>query len=458
MSDLSYSIRAPLWFTLENGRKITIQEWSLRGVDWPQTLGPAPEHAVMTIPFQGVDISFPIELNTQDDTGLVPFKGLTGRQRETLSLFYKSILSGKMASTADMITSLDTPVDLVPMDETETEKQTAIRGKTPRSMRAAFWVFVYLLIASLVLWTLGNGIWARLSQVDIRNARIEATILDHRALQNGFVDDIHVAQGDIVEAGQRLMTITTPENDAALLEVRGRIALIENRLQDSLDRDRILAARIDAIEHSLIEGVARATPETRATAQDALSAFEGRYAPDHLPLFDAQTAIRREIDTLQDDLRRLRRERGNIRLAADALHIIAQDDGIVRNITASQNEFLPRGTQALVLEATTARLARGWVNQNLAGALYPGMHIDILANLNGEIRHLDGQIQTLEAGIDDTLTPEFGMIVTVALTDLTAPETRATLPHLMPVRLRAIRPWARRVENTITRFLHNIRP
>ena len=41
---------------------------------------------------------------------------MNSRQRETLALFYRN-LSGKMATTTDMITALDTPVDPVPMDE-----------------------------------------------------------------------------------------------------------------------------------------------------------------------------------------------------------------------------------------------------------------------------------------------------------------------------------------------------
>lgn len=81
---------------------------------------------------------FPVRLFKQENEGLVSLEGLSGRQRETLALFYRSLLSGKMASSGDVITRLDTPVDLVPMEQTEEEQAEQPVKFTPRPIRVQF--------------------------------------------------------------------------------------------------------------------------------------------------------------------------------------------------------------------------------------------------------------------------------------------------------------------------------
>ena len=69
---------------------------------------------------------------------------------------YRNLLTGKMATTADMITSLDTPVDLVPMGETDEERDRNSGGKTRRWLRSAFSLLAYVALFALVFGYLGN--------------------------------------------------------------------------------------------------------------------------------------------------------------------------------------------------------------------------------------------------------------------------------------------------------------
>jgi hypothetical protein len=66
----------------------------------------------------------------------------------------------------------------------------------------------------------------------------------------------------------------------------------------------------------------------------------------------------------------------------------------------------------------------------------------VLAQTPEGKRTLRGRIAALEGGIDPALSAEFGMLVTVAFPEMDMAATRARLPHLMPVRLRARRDWA----------------
>ncbi|MEM1238059.1 MAG: HlyD family efflux transporter periplasmic adaptor subunit [Pseudomonadota bacterium] len=438
MSDLSFQVRAPLGLELSTGERLTISNWSLQGFEFPYESDVLPQEAVLSIPFQGVDIRFPIRVAQKGEGQFLSFENLTGRQRETLAVFYRSILSGKMATTEEIITSLDTPVDLVPMEETEDEKAVASAGKAPRSLRAAISILLYLCLGTLVFWTLGAGIWGKLAAVHIENARIEAVLVPHSVPDRGLVQEVLVASGDAVDQGDLLLRLTDPAGEAALAEVRSRIDLIETRLAEAAANGARLAERIASIRQELVA----AHPPSMGASAAVMEAFDGRYAAEHQDLFAAHSAALQQIDSLDDELRRLRRERGRLRDAADALHVIAQSDGVVTELSALSGQLLGRGAVAVVIEAAEARQARGWLDATMAAAVYPGMAVSVeVASASGP-RLLFGEVSGIEAGIDPEISPEFGMLVRVRFPGLSVEETRATLPHLAPVKLQATRAWA----------------
>lgn len=446
MPDLSFQVRAPLGLELATGEAVAIANWSLEGFEFPGDSDILPKEAVLSIPFQGVDIRFPVHLAAQPGTRFLAFDGLSGRQRETLAVFYRSILSGKMASTDDIITSLDTPVDLVPMEETESEKTSATAGNTPRALRAATTVIVYLAAAAFIFGTMGTGIYSRLATVDIQNARVEAPLVTHLAAEVGYVDEVLVAPGDVVAAGELLVRLATPESDAALAAVRGRIDLLEDRLEAALRRAANFDATLALKRTELVDAARLATGQGRIEAAAALEAFDGRYSDKHSALFAARAGVRREIDALEEELRRLRRERGRLRNAADALHLKASEPGTVTEMSVLDGQFITRGATVVQVEGTDARQVRGWVDASMAAAFYKGMTVTVTINEGAGAERLKGQIAELEAGVDLALSPQFGMLVTVSFPQLSAERTREKLPHLMPVQLEATRAWAVRLE------------
>ncbi|MEO1795546.1 MAG: HlyD family efflux transporter periplasmic adaptor subunit [Pseudomonadota bacterium] len=325
------------------------------------------------------------------------------------------------------------------MEETEEEKTVATAGKSPRSLRAAFSILLYLCLGAGVLWTLGAGIWGKLSTVDIENARIEAMLLPHAAADRSFVKDVLVAPGDPVAQGDVLVRLTDPEGEAALRDVRSRIELIELRLADAADAEARLASRLADLRAQIVAALQPTFP----TVAVLLEAFDGRYAPDYRDLFDAHEAALAQVDTLSDELRRLKRERGQLRDAGDGLHVVAQRDGIVTEITAIKGQLVGRGALVAVIEAGDARQARGWLDPSMASAFFPGMAVTVEVTTADGPRALKGEVSGIAAGIDPEMSPDFGMLVSVSFPDLTSAETRKSLPHLAPVQLAAERPWAR---------------
>ncbi|MEM9783565.1 MAG: hypothetical protein AAF899_13955, partial [Pseudomonadota bacterium] len=230
MAELSFPVSAPLTLELRTNESITIPRWSLDGFEFPGGSDVLPKEAVLSIPFQGVDIRFPVRLARRGADRFLTFEGLSGRQRETLAVFYRSLLSGRMAATEDIITSLDTPVDLVPMGETEEEASGAAGRKSPRALRAMLSVALHLMVAGLVLWTLGAGVASRLGTVELRSARIEAILTPVEAPKEGTVAEILSPPGSAVAAGEVIARLTSPAGEAALAETAERLALVEDRL------------------------------------------------------------------------------------------------------------------------------------------------------------------------------------------------------------------------------------
>ncbi len=449
MSELAFQVRAPLGLELTTGEVLTIQNWSLDGFEFPGHCHVHPKEATLSIPFQGVDIRFPVTLEQGDRDGFLSFKNLTGRQRETLAVFYRSLLAGKMAATDEIITSLDTPVDLVPMGETQAERAAGQDSATPRTLRAAGVVALYLLLAGLVFWTLGAGIYSRLATVDIQNARIEAALASHVALQDAFVETILVQPGDTVDRGDILVRMSNPDDVSALDDVRARINLLADRLKKARGQENALQDRLSAARVKLETQLTQAPVEQVPGIIAQLDAFDGQYLKRYKDLFDAHRAVVALIDALEDDIRLLKRERGRLKDAANARHIVATAPGIVTELPIFERQFLVKGTPALTIEVHSPRTARGWVDPTLATALFVGMPIKAEINTPLGRRTLSGSILALHAEIDPDFSPEFGMMVTVEFSDLTPAESRAMLAHEMPVKVRATRAW---VKDVFARF------
>jgi multidrug resistance efflux pump len=393
MSDLGFEVRAPLGLTLADGTRVTLPEWSLDGFTYPRDIDVLPREAELSIPFQGVDIRFPVRLAAAGDGRRMRFEGLTGRQRETLAVFYRSLLNGRMAATDEIITSLDTPVDLVPMGETEEEERTGRARARPRAMRAALSVGSYLLLAALVFWTLGAGIYGKLANVEIRNARIEVPFTDHAAPAEAYVKSIAVAPGDEVAVGDTLVRLTTSEGELALTEVRSEITRVEDRIARVQARLAEVAAEMD---------------ESRAALQRRLGESATSFETLPLPpgLVAQQARLRSELDQLRRELRPLRKERGRWRAANDALILRADEAGRVTELFVMQGQYVARGMRVVQTEADRARHARGWVSQDLAAALAPGLDVRVLAQTPEGKRTLRGRIAALEGGIDPALSAE----------------------------------------------------
>lgn len=441
-SDLSFQIQAPRGLRLVTGEVVRIAQWSLDGFRFPDDSDVLPKKAVLSIPFQGVDIQFPVRLARQGQDRFLAFEGLTGHQPETLSVFHRSILSGRMASTDEVITSLDCPVDLVPMEETEEERAAGPAGKSPRSLRAALTIVIYVILAAAVFWTLGTGIYAKISTIAIQHARIEAPLVDHVSGQNGYVDRIEVTPGDLVAAGDVLVRISTSKGEAALDAVRACIRTVEVQLDRARARVAQRERQIDQERAVWVAKIAATAPFGPSNREGALMTFEVQTSIDQEDLFKAYEAALRDAEDTETELRLLRRERRQLNASLDALNIIGVEASTVQDISVLDGQFVGRNMIVATTESVAARTARCRSDQGRATAIHLGMQVIVTLNAGNGREHLIGQIANIEARINPTLSSQFDLLIAADFPDLNAEQTCATLPHMMPVTLDVQRTWA----------------
>lgn len=460
MPDLSFAVSAPLRLDYNKGSSVSVCEWSLAGLkisSFSSQLKRLPKKGNLVIRFQGIDISLPVTFKVSKDREMLQFVDLSGRQRETLAIFYRSILSGKMASTNDIITSLDTPVDLVPMGETEEEREIGVQKAKPREFRALWNLIVYLALGIFVVSAVGTQIWSRINTVHLEHARIIAPEVLHAAPDGAFVQEILVEPGTAVHRGDTLIHLNDPRKSGGIEDVRSEIKLAERRLRQIREqlsnheakraffRLPVLRAYLDAVAQRQIHDfygdynlhVVRLTWAALAAFDANKSALPGDFQ-------DIRDQIRTRLDEQKLELKRLKRELSNKKNGARAFDIIASTDGTIQQVLVLDNQFVRRGELAIVIEENAPRFAIGWLDDTQAGRIFVGMKAEITFSSEAQKKTVPGKVSNIEAGSDPARPDKFGMIVTVVPDDVGLEQSRILFSQNAPVRIALSRDLLRR--------------
>lgn len=443
-SELDWKVQAPLMLETPSGEVVRIESWSLAGLEWPQDQADRPATGVLSVPFQGVDIRFPVRLKAGSETGHMHFEGLSGRQREVLSIFYHSILSGRMAGSEDIITSLDTPVDLVPMSETEEEKSAGSTKKISRPFRIFFHVASYVLLACVVLGILATSAFRIATRIDIPHGRVVAPIATSLPASEGFVQSVSVEPGETVVAGQILVRLRDPKLQAELAEARAHLVLAEKDLERVQDA---IAALTDLQTVTPLEtrGALAAQIYAQMIGDRGFETLWDRWillveaenpAAASLDPFSFAFEKLRELEAVRmTRVRTLRAARDGHKNAINYSHVRAPEDGVVHEILVRKGQPYGPDDLAVVFEGAAPRVAVGWVSERFAEKIFIGMPAQIGVNSAGKRLKVEGEVTNVTAGHDPKRPGEFGIIVTVAPSDMSATETKHLLRLDAPVSL-----------------------
>jgi multidrug resistance efflux pump len=449
MPDLSFSVTAPLHLHKANGCKVIVTRWSLAGVWLEPDQGDLTGAVILSVPFQGVDVSFPAYLNETETPGHYTFHELTVRQRETLGAFYKGVMSGQMVSTRDMITSLDTPVDLVPMGETEEEEEAGRSKAKPRLLRIIWNTLFYLAAAAFLVLFLGGQIWQRLSHVQLDHARFVVPITEYDAPESGYIKRINVAVGDQVKPGDILARIEDPDRESDVEDVRAEVLLAERRLRiakDSLTQHSLqrkaqhaaLMARFQSLWEpwAINDPHLLDYPDPIQAARRALYDFERQRDINAMAHFSLLGTLEETVSERDLDLRRWKRELRHRKAAADELVVRAKYDGTVFGVYTLKGSYVTRHDLVVEVEDNTPRNAVGWVDDSMATSVYIGMTADVAYIFRGQSKRIQGKVTDIQAGTDIAQPDKFGMVITIKADDAGIKKTRKWFRRNAPARIR----------------------
>jgi multidrug resistance efflux pump len=439
-------VKAPLVLETDAGQKVQITLWSLAGAQWPEDAGPVPDSAVLSIPFHGVDIRFPVALAHSDADGSISWQGLSGRQRETLAIFYRGLLSGKMATTQDVITSLDTPLDLVPMEQTEAEHASSAKG--PKLLRVVINVITWLLLATAVVYVIGHNIFTTIDRIDIQHGRVVTQLQALPSERSGLVTQINVSAGQRVAAGTVLARLHDPQLQARVDKAQTDLDQVQGLLvqtNDALDqlenapKDMRARLRLAAQIHSEFFGASGFDDMRAQWLGFRQSDRAGARALEPIVLLrdklQAQARLR-EADVANAQI--------ILKAAQQALadnHLRAASDGVVQ--LADLQPGAPFAPSLIMVETAMPRQTQGWISERFAETVYIGMPASIGYNAGGERITLRGQVSDVQAGPHPERPGEFGILVSVAPID-PVPQGKP-LRAGAPVNLEAKREIARRL-------------
>lgn len=455
--DLSFLVTAPLYLQATDGQRVKVEKWSLGELQLPEGADPPLDGLEIIIPFQGVAVQFPIKLQQMEEPHRFQFAELTVRQRETLSVFYNGVLSGRMASTADMITSLDTPVDLVPMGETEEEKAEGVAKEKPRILRTLWNLTFYALLALFLVGFVGGQIWDRLSGISLDHARFVAPIIQYNAPEAGHVDRIYVEVGQTVKAGDPLIRLEDTDRESDVDEVRMEIRIAERRLlsaQEALAqhiRQRPIYREEFLQEFHRLwrpwnrhEPRAITYPDPIQRAWEALLRFDR--GEDLRPggYQDQLIQLEHRLEEADLDYRRWKRELRLRKAAANEMVVRAKTGGTVFAIHTVKRNFVSRDDLVVEVEEDTPRYAVGWLDDRMAMSVYVGMEAEIAYTFRGRPKRTTGRIVDLQAGVDSVQPDKFGMVVTIKADGMGLKKTRKWFRNNAPNEIELKRDWLAR--------------
>ncbi|MEM7289725.1 MAG: HlyD family efflux transporter periplasmic adaptor subunit [Pseudomonadota bacterium] len=449
MPDLSFAVAAPLLLHLADGTTLTVRRWSLEGL-WIDAEGyDLTSDIALGIPFQGVEISFPIKLAAANDAEHYTFVELTVRQRETLAVFYQGVMSGKMVPTSDIITSLDTPVDLVPMSETEEEKSAGLKKVKPRMLRILWNVLCYGFIALFLLGFVGGHIWQRVSHINLDHGRFVAPIKEYKASGTGYIEKMMVREGERVKQGDIIARLEDPDRESDVEEVRAEVLIAERRLNSARERLEQHQADLWRYRAPLLAEFERLWkpwkahdprairyPENIETAWQRLYRFDRQKDATPGGYFSILLSLQGQVEEAELDFRRWKRELRHRKSAADEFLLRAKSDGTVYRIYATKGDYVGRNDLILEIEYDTTRMAVGWLDDKMVTSVYVGMAAKVQFSFRGETKYMSGVVVDLAAGTDIAQPDKFGMVVTLKMDDAGLLTSRKLFRPNAPARIK----------------------
>lgn len=410
-----FRLRAPLHLGFPDGQAVRIDDWSLKGVYTPDLAGRALDGLMLSVPFQGVGVYFPVELEPGTEPDEYLFRNLTGRQRETLALFYRNLLSGRMTSTADMIVALDTPVDLVPMGETDAERRAGEARMAPRPARVLANLAYYGALFLMVVGFLGVVAWNRISRVEVLSAHVATAASQIIAPVAGYVRELTVPAGSKVAEGEVIVRLD--DQEALRLLGEAEVAQVE------------AAQALAAAEARLAEHLSR-RDEARAAFRGGAERFDQGQTVNPGDYHDIRQRLEADLDLARREDERLAGRVISLRERAEATALTAPAPGTVMEHFVRPFDMVRAGDPLTLFEPDAPRSILAHLPASSVLKVWTGMRADVTYMADARAVALVGEVRRLTV---DGRGTEQVLVASISVPGLSVEDSRRLFREGMPV-------------------------
>jgi multidrug resistance efflux pump len=414
-ADTMFRLRAPLHVGFPDGKAVRVDDWSLRALYSRELVGKPLDGLMLSIPFQGAGVYFPVRLEPGEAENEFLFCDLTGRQRETLALFYRNLMSGRMAVTGDIITALDTPVDMVPMGETPAERAAGEARVGPRKLRILANVAYYSALFLLVFGFLGMVLWSRVNEVSVLSAHVAAATSQVIAPVTGLVREMPVAAGTKVQAGDILVRLDDQDAQRLLAETEEMLAEAENGLALA---NRRLLTHMETRE------------EARATFRGGPERFDAGEAVNPGDFNDIRIKLETDIVALVAEVERLSDRLESLRERAVATSLTAPGPGKVLEHFVRPFDMVRPGDPLILFELDEPRSIQAHLPVASVLKVWTGMRADVTYMRDGRAQQALGEVRRIVA---DGRGEQQLLVLSIVVPGVGVEESRVLFMDGMPV-------------------------
>jgi multidrug resistance efflux pump len=410
-----FRLRAPLHVGFPDGQAVRVDDWSLKALYSKDLAGRTLDGLMLSVPFQGVGVYFPVDLEPGTEPDEYLFANLTGRQRETLALFYRNLLSGRMTTTADMIVALDTPVDLVPMGETPAERKAGEARVAPRKSRILLNLAYYGALFVLVVGFLAGVAWNRISRVEVLSAHVATAGSQIIAPVAGYVRELTAAAGSTVAEGD--IVVRLDDQEALRLLAEAEVAAAEAV-------QLVAAAQARTAEH------AARKEDARGAFRGGVERFDQGVSVNPGDYHDIRQKLEADLDLARREVERLEGRVTSLRERAEATALTAPSPGLVVEHFVRPFDLVRAGDPLTLFEPAAPRSILAHLPATSVLKVWTGMRADVTYMSDANAIALVGEVRRLTVeGVGATQL----LVASIVVPGLSIEDSRRLFVEGMPV-------------------------
>lgn len=280
-----HRVTAPMNVQLEKGDLLQATNWSLGGIRLDGLKGQLPKKGtklsmVLSLPFQGFDISFnviAIVVRTVKKTMTIgcEFENLSERANDLMNHFIEDLVRGQMATIDDTICRIDVPVTPISTKpDPNPTSQTPIK-RLP--WKTIFMSTFYISFGILVFGYLMVLIYSNTMRMEVRSAVISAPLATLKMPYDGILRPVRFRLGQRVLQGEEIARI---ENPRLMSELENKRIELSTALRDQRRAEEKF--RIESSRMKLYQVISRTDRQIAAarvhSSREALAAADTAYS------------------------------------------------------------------------------------------------------------------------------------------------------------------------------------